>query len=140
MVPPIGRFYPGSTGTGKISGRAGRNLAVGKTISALRLDSDCLALFIVKASQNDANDIENLPDKEATASAELNNTGDDLAGINAVNTTDTAANQQAEEEGNETGAGGLVIDAVGAAAHGMLYGGGLKKFFGACQLGLARVG
>ena len=136
-----GKRNPGSCGTGTKSGGAGRYLAVGKTISSLREDLDRPTLLIIKASQHDTNHIQNLPDKEAAASAELDDTSDDLAGVDAVHAAEAAENQQAEEEGDEAGTGGLITGAVGAAAHGVFYGLlGLKKFLGADQLGIARVG
>ena len=112
------------------------------TKSSLREDLDCLTLLIIKASQHDTDNIQNLPDDETAAGKELNDTGDDLAGVDAVYAAEAAENQQAEEEGDETGTGGLITGAVRTAAPGVLCMGfwGLKKFFGAGQLGLARVG
>ena len=61
-----------------------------------------------------------LPDDETAAGAELDDAGDDLAGVDAVYAAEAAENQQAEEEGDETGTGGLITGAVRTAAHGVL--------------------
>ena len=100
------------------SGGVGRNLACGKTKSSLREDLDGLTLLILKAAQHDENHINHLPDDETAAGAELDDAGDDLAGVDAVYAAETAENQQAEEEGDETGTGGFFV-AVLAAAHSL---------------------
>ena len=78
-----------------------------------------LTLFIIKTSQHDAEHINDLPDEESTAGQELDDTGDDLAGIDAVHTADAAADQQAEQEGDETGTGGFIVAVLAAAAHSL---------------------
>lgn len=75
-----------------------------------------LTLLIIKATEDDADDINHLPDDETAAGHELEDTGDDLAGVDAVNATEATADEQAEQEAGETGTGGLV-GAVMAAAH-----------------------
>ena len=103
-------------------------------------DLDNLTLLIIKASEYNPDHINHLPDDETTAGQELNDTGDDLAGIDAVYTAHAAENQQAEEEGDEAGTGGFVVAVLAAAAHNsdcwVLW---LKKFFGAGLEGLAGV-
>ena len=135
-----GERYPGFART-KSAPRTISPPAAG-TKSSLREDLDCLTLLIIKASQHDTDNIQNLPDEEAAAGEELDNAGNDLSGVDAVYTAEAAENQQAEEEGDETGTGGLITGAVRTAAHGVLCMGfwGLKKFFGAGQQGIARVG
>ena len=98
-----------------------------RTISCLRQDDilacgsdlDRLTLLIIKTTQHDADDINNLPDKETTTCHELQDAGNDLAGVDAMHTANAAAYQQAEQEAGETGTGGLAIAVVTAAHSGM---------------------
>ena len=81
-------------------------------------DLDNLALLVIKTAQDDAEHINELPDKEPACGEELDGAGDDLAGVDAVHTAEAAEKQQAEQEGDETGTGGFFV-AVLAAAHSL---------------------
>lgn len=69
--------------------------------------SDGAALFVIEASQNDADDINNLPDNKTAAGQKLNNTGNDFAGIDAVNAAEAAKNEKGKQQGCESGTRGL---------------------------------
>ena len=73
-----------------ISGRAGRYLAIGKTISSLRSDSDRAALLVIEAAEDNPDDIDELPDDEAAACDKLEDAGDDFTGIDAVHPAEAA--------------------------------------------------
>ena len=48
-------------------------------------DLDDFTLLIIKAAQDDAEHIDELPDEESACGEELDGAGDDLAGVDAVN-------------------------------------------------------
>ena len=85
-------------------------------ILACGSDLDRLTLFIIKASQHDADDINYLPYEETAAGSKLDDTRDNLAGVDAVDAAKAAAYQHAEQEAGEAGTGGFAI-AVVAVAH-----------------------
>jgi hypothetical protein len=107
--------------TGTISGRAGRYLAVGKTISSLRSDSDRAAFLIIETAEDNPDNIDDLPDDEAAAGCKLEDAGDDFAGVDTVYPAKAAEKEKAEEEEDESGAGGAFF-AVIAGRHGELTG------------------
>ena len=75
------------------------------------VDLDDAALIIGESTEDNDEDVDNLPDQKTTAGAELNDAGDDLAGVDAVNAANAKANQQAEQECEETGTTGAEIAA-----------------------------
>ena len=115
-----GKRNPGSACAepGRNSAEPDEILPLARRNPRFRLDLDGLALLIIETTQHNAEYIDNLPDEEAATGEELDDTGDDLAGIDAVHTAYAAANQQAEQEGDETGTGGFIV-AVLAAAHSL---------------------
>ena len=123
MLWPYNGGLSGKRNPGSACAEPGRNPALPDEILPLarrnprfRSDLDSLTFLIIKTAQHNAEHVDNLPDEEATTGEELDDTGDDLAGIDAVHAAYAAANQQAEQEGDETGTGGFVV-AVLAAAH-----------------------
>ena len=56
--------------------------------------SDGFSLFVIETSENDADNINDLPDDESATGQELYNTGGDLTGVDAVYTAKSAENQQ----------------------------------------------
>ena len=130
VIFPYGRFPVNSAFTGKRNpgsacAEPGRNPALPDEILPLARryprwcsDLDSLTLLIIKTAQHNAEHIDDLPDDETADGEELDDTGDYLAGVDAVHTAEAAEKQQAEQEGDETGTGGFFV-AVLAAAHSL---------------------
>ena len=59
--------------------------------------SDVAPFLVVKAAADDADNIKNLPDDKATQCKELDDPGDDFAGIDAVHTRKTEEDEQREQ-------------------------------------------
>ena len=98
--------------------------------------SDVFSFLVVEAAEDNADDINNLPDEEAATSEELNDAGDDFAGVDTVHAAESAADEQAEQEGDETRTRRLV-GAVFATVHIGIS--GLEEFSGAGSEGFACV-
>ena len=126
MLGPYKCALSGKRNPGSACAEPGRNPAEPDEILPLarrnprfRSDLDGLALLIIETTQHNAEYIDNLPDEETATGAELDDTGDDLAGIDAVHAAYAAADQQAEQEGDETGTGGFIVAMLAAAAHSL---------------------
>ena len=98
--------------------------------------SDDFSFLVIEAAEDNADDINNLPDEEASTREELNDAGDDFAGVDTVHAAEAAADEHAEQEGDETGTSGL-IGAVFATVHIGIS--GLEEFSGAGSEGFACV-
>lgn len=61
---------------------------------AMGPSSDDAPFLVVKAATEDTNDVDNLPDDESAAGQELDDTGDDLSGIDAVHTAKATEDEQ----------------------------------------------
>ena len=68
-------------------------------------ESDGTPFLVVKASQNDADDIYHLPNDKTTDGQELDDTGNNFTGIYTVYTTETAEKKQGKQQGGQTGTG-----------------------------------
>lgn len=98
--------------------------------------SDGFSFFVVEAAEDNADDINNLPDEEAATSEELNDAGDDFASVDTVHAAESAADEHAEQEGDETRTRRLVGTVFATVHIGIS---GLEEFSGAGSEGFARV-
>ena len=118
--PMTGKRYPALAGLDEIHAARGRYL-LRRRYPCYARTSNNTPLLIIEAAQNNPDNIDELPDEETAGCEELDDACDDLAGIDAVYPAESAEDQQAEQEGDHSGARGLVPGTVWAAmVHGVI--------------------
>lgn len=60
--------------------------------------SNSAAFLVIKAAAKDADDINDLPDDESATGQELDDTGDDFSGVDAVHTAKAAEDEQGQQQ------------------------------------------
>lgn len=88
-------------------------------------------MFIFEAAENKADDVNKLPDAEQTGCQKLDNTADNLTGIDAVYTAQAEEAEEGEEKGRGAAQRGDVI-----VAHIVVVMGGMLLYYLASTAGL----